>query len=394
MPTIRLTDLTIRALPAPISGTVSYIDTSLKGFAVRVSPSGVKAFTLVHGKDRRRENLGRWPHVSLAKARKRATEILADRTLGGQPLPRMSFAEAYELFNKIYAAKNRPKSVYETDRLITRHLMPKLRRKDLSEISTQDVAPIIEKLIAKTPGECKALFTAARTLFRWMEKRRLIERSPISGLDVPVRSESRDHLLSDDELASVLALAIAEQSTYGRIIELLIRTGQRVKQIAHLRAEWIDTTNKTITWPKDVMKSKREHTIPYTDAVAAIFVDLPTEGLLFPARGRETPFNGFSKSKLLFDKKLDDVEPYTLHDFRRNFSSGCAALQVDPMTVERVLAHAIPGVMGIYNRYSFLEPMRAALQKYEEWLQALLANTESTNGSDATGRNSKRPRAA
>jgi integrase len=363
---------------------VSYIDATLKGFAVRVSPSGVKAFTLVHGKERRRENLGRWPQTSLASARKRAVEILAEKTLGGRSLPRMTFEEAYKLFKSLYEAKNRPKTVYETDRLITKHLMPKLRRKDLSDITTQDVAPIIEKLIGK-PGECKSLFTAARTLFRWMEKRRLIERSPIAGLDVPVRSESRSHLLTDAELAAVLRLAIAEQTTYGRIVELLIRTGQRVKQITHLRGEWIDCDAQTITWPKEVMKSKREHTIPYPDAVAAIFDTLPKDGLLFPARGREKPFNGFSKSKELFDAKLSDVRPYTQHDFRRNLSSGCAALQVDPMTVERVLAHAIPGVMGIYNRYSFLEPMRRALQLWETHLHTLLSKLESVNGNGLQG---------
>src|SRR5713101_5552359 len=65
-----------------------------------------------------------------------------------------------------------------------------LRHRDLAEITTQDIASVVERLIP-TPGECHALFTASRTLFRWMEKRRLIERSPISGLDAPTRVMSR-----------------------------------------------------------------------------------------------------------------------------------------------------------------------------------------------------------
>lgn len=376
---MKLTDLAVKNL-AVDAGQRTFFDDTLKGFGVRVSPKSKTFVLVIHRHNRNRwETLGKYPVVSLSKAREEARNRLSEVQLGQRSvIPPMTFYEAFAAFLTTYEAKNRPKSVYEMKRLVNRHLMPKFRHHDLSEIKTQDVVTIIDKLIP-THAECKALFTAARTLFRWMEKRRHIERSPISGLDVPVRSESRTNLLDDDELGKVLALAVADQSSYGRIVELLIRTGQRVKQIAHLRAEWINTTDKTITWPRELMKSNREHTIPYTDIVAAIFTELPKEGLLFPARGRETPFNGFSKSKLLFDKKLHKVSHYTLHDFRRNFSSSCAALQVDPMTVERILAHIIPGVMGIYNRYSFLPTMRDAMQKYERWLETLLPNTENTN---------------
>jgi integrase len=205
-----------------------------------------------------------------------------------------------------------------------------------------------------------------------VERRKLIKTSPLSHLEAPSRPVSREHVLAPSELGKVLAKATREPSTFARIVELLIRTGQRVKQIAHLRAEWIDTEKRLITWPREIMKAKREHAIPFTDTVAVIFENLPKHGLLFPAKGREAPFSGFSKAKAAFDKDLG-VTAYTLHDFRRNFSSECAALAIDPLTVERILAHSIPGVAGIYNRYSYLQPMRAAMLAYERYLQRLLA---------------------
>jgi integrase len=369
---VRLTDLVIRSLPAPQAGQRVYRDDLIKGFAVRVSVGGAKTFLLISGKERAYTTIGRAGVVTLAKAREKARDILAARQLGiANEAPRMTFAEAFDLFMQGYEARNRPKSVYEMKRIVKRHLMPKLRHRDVGEITTQDIASAVEKRIS-TPGECYALFKAARTLFRWMEKRRLIERSPIGGLDAPTRVPSRDRVLTDAELAAVLGNAITENSAFGRIVELLIRTGQRVKQIAHLQVEWIDYEQQTITWPKAVMKSGRDHTIPYGDEVAAILAMLPKKGLLFLARGRDTPFNGFSKSKEAFDRKLDGVAPYTLHDFRRNFSSGCAALQVDPIAVERVLAHAIPGIAGIYNRYSYLEQMRDAHVRWQAKLASLL----------------------
>jgi Arm DNA-binding domain/Phage integrase, N-terminal SAM-like domain len=166
MPKIRLTDITLKNLKVPDHGTLSYIDTTLPGFAVRVSPSGVKAFTLVYGKERKRANLGRWPIVSIAKARKKAHDLLAERQLGiAHDSPKMTFEEAFTLFLTGYEAKNRAKSVYEMKRLINRHLMPKLKHRNLSSITTDDVASTIERMVS-TPAEARALFTAARTLFR------------------------------------------------------------------------------------------------------------------------------------------------------------------------------------------------------------------------------------
>ncbi|HEY1799026.1 MAG TPA: integrase arm-type DNA-binding domain-containing protein [Stellaceae bacterium] len=207
MPKVRLTDITIQNLPVPVAGTVSYIDSTIPGFAVRVSPSGVKAFTLVHGKDRRRENLGRYPAMKLAAARKRAGDILASHKLKlTTDLPKMTFEEAFSLFMTGYEAKNRPKTIYEMKRLVNRHLMPKFKHRDLSEITTDDVLSRIEALI-HTPAECKSLFTAARTLFRWMKRRKLIKESPLLDQDCPTIVESRSRLLSEEELRKVCQFA-------------------------------------------------------------------------------------------------------------------------------------------------------------------------------------------
>jgi len=51
--TMRLSDLSIRALPVPSNGAKLYYDNSaLPGFGVRVSRGGTRTFVLVHGRDR------------------------------------------------------------------------------------------------------------------------------------------------------------------------------------------------------------------------------------------------------------------------------------------------------------------------------------------------------
>ena len=372
---MKLTDLAVKNL-AVETGQRTFFDDALKGFGVRVSPRSKTFVLVIHRGNRNKwETLGKYPVVSLAKARDEARNRLSAVQLGIRPEPpAITFEEAYALFLTSYKAKNRDKTVYEMERLVRRHLMPKCNGRSISEISTNDLASIIDELLP-TPAESVALFTAARTLFRWVAKRRLIPISPMSGLDMPTRLVSRDRVLSDRELGAVLRQAVKEPSAFTHIVELLVRTGQRVRQISHLQAEWIDNEARTITWPKEVMKANREHTIPYPDTVAAIFETLPKHGFLFPARGRDTPFSGFSNSKRAFDKRLDGVEPYTLHDLRRSVASGWQRMGVRIEVTETLLAHrsgSFQGIVSVYQRHNYLPELRDALERWERHLAALL----------------------
>ena len=376
-----LTDLAIKSLPTPERGQRTYVDGAIPGFGVRVSPGGTKTFTLVHGPHRKRTTLGRYPIVSLAKARKAAQDILAARQLGiHHEAPRTTFEDGYALFLNVYKAKNRPKTVYEMERLVKRHLMPAFRRYQLVDLSTQDIAAVIEALV-DTPTECESAFVSARTIFRWFARRKLIKASPLADLEPPARSASRDRVLTDTELAEVLRKAVDEDSIFGEIVQLLIITGQRKSQIAHLRAEYIDHGGGLISWPAEAMK-KRPHSIPLTPMARAILPTTPTRGFLFRARGKDSPFNGFSTAKEDFDKRLEGVAPWTLHDLRRTFSTGLARLRVSPHIKEMLLSHvsAKNAVEAIYDRYTYIDEQREALLKWENHLQALLPTMEGSGG--------------
>lgn len=58
---MRLTDLAIRNLKQPEKGQRDYRDDSIPGFICRVSQAGSKTFYLMHGADRRRIALGKYP---------------------------------------------------------------------------------------------------------------------------------------------------------------------------------------------------------------------------------------------------------------------------------------------------------------------------------------------
>ena len=89
MPKLNLTDLTVKNLRVPDSGQVAYWDANLPGFGIRVSTGGTKSFVLMVGdrNSRKRITLGRYPILSLAEARVKAKEVLANITLGNYDRP-------------------------------------------------------------------------------------------------------------------------------------------------------------------------------------------------------------------------------------------------------------------------------------------------------------------
>jgi integrase len=114
------------------------------------------------------------------------------------------------------------------------------------------------------------------------------------------------------------------------------------------------------------MKGKREHTLPVAATAMTILAPLPEIGFLFRARGKSTPFNGFSTCKAVFDERAK-IAPWTLHDLRRTFSTGVARLGVAPHIKEMLLAHATAKdpVEAIYDLHTYESAMRQALEKWE-----------------------------
>jgi integrase len=100
-----------------------------------------------------------------------------------------------------------------------------------------------------------------------------------------------------------------------------------------------------------------------------------TSELIFPARGKpSTPFNGWSKAKAQLDQ-LSGVHNWTLHDLRRSYATNMARLGVPLHVIERLLNHvsgSFGGIVSVYRKHQYMDEMREAVHKYENWLKNLL----------------------
>lgn len=364
---MRLSDLASRALPLPERGQKMHWDDTLKGFGVRVSQGGTRTFVLMHGRSRQLTTLGRVGVISLADARAEARRLLAERALGKtRQLSHTSFEQAVAKFLETHTAKESTKNEYR--QLYQRYFLPKLRHESLERIQTSDLTRILDKL-ADRPAQASHAYAAISVLLNWAKGRRLIQQSPLEGLAKPKQGGSRERVLTDTEIASIFR--VENPPTIGRIIQLILLTGQRPGQIGALRADYI--TGDLISWPASAMKNGRSHQIVFGPMAGAIFAALPSEGFLFPTR-KGTPYSNWSNGKNLFDSQCG-VKDYTCHDCRRTWATKAAEWDVaDPVIIECVLAHKaiLGGVAGIYNRFKYVAPMRRAMQGYEDQIQTLL----------------------
>ncbi|HEY1852573.1 MAG TPA: Arm DNA-binding domain-containing protein, partial [Candidatus Binataceae bacterium] len=139
-----LTHAAVAALKPPIEGQIDYWDSRKPGFGVRVSMGGTKTWLLMYRQEgrKRRLTLGRFPAISVADARARATAALGDIVKGSDPASERArakadptFGELAELYLKHHArAKKKPRSVLEDQRTLDANLLPAWRDRKLPTI--------------------------------------------------------------------------------------------------------------------------------------------------------------------------------------------------------------------------------------------------------------------
>ncbi len=214
-----------------------------------------------------------------------------------------------------------------------------------------------------------------RAFLNWAVAKQLLGKNPVEKAKKPFKSNVRDRVLTDDELAQILRTT-TDASHFSRIVQLLFYTAQRRTEIGALRWDYINERDRTITWPKEAMKSARQHVLPYTEAVQNILSAIPrTSPFLFPSLNPDKPFSQWSLGMRELRAACDVSIHFQIHDFRRTAATNLARCGTPPHIVERILNHSageIRGVAAVYNRWAYMEEMRDALRKYNQLVDGIV----------------------
>jgi integrase len=208
------------------------------------------------------------------------------------------------------------------------------------------------------------------------------------------KERARTRVLSDEELRVIWA-TLSETRTFGAIVKTLLLTAQRRDEVAHMRRREIGNDG-IWTIPAGRYKTKQPNFVPLSKAALAIIEAQPKLedcDYVFPSKVK-TPFSGFGKSKAALDraaliamekqvKKGGKIEPlpnWTLHDLRRTAKTLMVRAGVRPDISERVLGHVISGVEGTYDRHSYADEKRDALEKLAAMIERIVNPPASNVG--------------
>jgi integrase len=395
MPRIRFTKTALDALQSADKEVV-YWDTGLPGFGLKVTPKGRKVFIVLYrtggaGSPLRKYTIGPYGRVTLHQARGEAQKVFAARLEGRDPAVekrekrrRLATDRIEDLIAAFLAHRlNGSRSAKEVRRILEREAVSRWKGRSVHGITRRDVIQLIGEAEGRgAPYAASKLLKVLKTFFSWCVGRALLERSPADGIPAPVKTVTRDRILSDEELTAVLRAARAMEGPYGRIVEMLALTGQRREEVARMAWDELDLTTRTWTLPGSRTKNGRPHLVHLSEPALGLLHSTPRIGsFVFSASGAK-PFQNFSGAKAELDA-ASGVQDWRLHDLRRTVVSGMARLGVAPHIADRILNHTggtISGVAAVYQRYDFLAERKAALELWGTYVDRLLTRHQSLGG--------------
>jgi integrase len=171
-----------------------------------------------------------------------------------------------------------------------------------------------------------------------------------------------------------------EDDDFGRIVRLLLLTGQRRTEVGGMAESELNLDIGTWTILAARRKNHRQHTLPLPPLALSIIKSVPrivNRDQLFGVRA--AGYTGWAKGKRDLDARLEGVRPWTLHDLRRSFATRLCDLGVAPHVVEQILNHQSGhrgGIVGVYNKSRYEREVRSALLLWAEHVRVLVEGGE------------------
>lgn len=390
-----LTDKAIgwQANRPPATGRLEFFDTVRTGLCFRVTANGAASWSHVyrHDGDLRRDTLGSYPLITLAKARQAVQE--AQEAIGRGDDPRTVKAVAVaaqarqradtvgavaEQFISKHASKRRWR---ELTRVMVRDVVPQWRDRPVASITRREVIDLIDDIAERAPTQGNRTLTVLKIFFGWAVDRDIIEADPTNRVRKPSKETQRERILTAPEIGAFWHGCDAIGEPFGEVLQLLLLTAQRKSEIAHLEWDEFESAKQRIAIAGAKYKTGRPHAVPLSDAAFAILKGRSRiEGcrFVFSTNGN-VPVAAFSKAKVRLDAAMlaylrqGDPEAtlpgWRIHDLRRTARSGLSQLGIRPDIGERVLGHVIGGVAGVYDRHTYEPEMRHALDLWAAHVQ-------------------------
>ena len=377
------------------SGKAMYLwDTELQGFGCRIGPTGKVSWLLqVWSGGKRFSDGGKARRVSfeadgIDAARSKAMAMKASdvdpvsakqerKARQRQAMAATKLGDAFAL----YSQKKGDSSTHWqwTQSKFENVIIPKLGASTaIRDITKSDIISLIDKIEKDYPVSARYTFACLRPFFSWCVSRQYIPLSPMTGLESPAVPESRDRVLSADEIKVFWKATGQLGYPWLGFYRLLLLTGQRRDEVSGMRWTEIDTRTGTWVIPKERTKNGKEHIVHLSDQALIILAMLPNidNDYVFTTT-MITPISGYGRAKERLDKLMPTDKPWRIHDLRRTFVTLSHENDLaQPHVIEAAINHltgvAKAGVAGTYNRAAYLKERRELFDSWGSYVSDLV----------------------
>jgi integrase len=386
------------ALPVPVPPATKaqafYRDDSLRGFAVRVTSTGVKTFVVekrVNGRVRR-SNIGRYGPLTVEQARKQARTVLAKMANGIDVTAEKREAAAKaatlrEAFAEFLQARQglKPKTVRDYQRVMSTSFAD-WQRKAVVDI-TKDMVERRHRKLGEEHGHAwanlsmrvlRAVLNFAAGKYEDAKGRTILPENPVKRLSHTrawYRVDRRRTYIKPHELRpwfnAVTALASDHPQAKADIVRdyllFILFTGLRRQEAARLRWEDVDLKGRTLTVTDT--KNHQPHTLPLSEFLLELLTGRhaqATSEYVFPGDGEE---GYLVEPRRQMEKVAASSEvSFTVHDLRRTFITVAESLDIPAYALKRLLNHKMGGDVTAGYIVSDVERLRKPMQQIADFL--------------------------
>jgi integrase len=369
------------------------------GLQLRVRPSGSKLWVLKYSqpytKKRTNLGLGKYPDVSLSKARKQrdeARKLLADnidpkdhrieQDQQKKEAIENTFGVVAEKWFALKLTQVKEETANHAYRGLQRHVLPTLANVPLDTIKPKAIISLLTPIANKGSLETvKRLCRNINEIMRLGVAQGIIEINYLADITklFPPAKKTNMATIKPERLPELMA-ALRDANllrTTRCLVHWQLHTMTRPIEAATARWEDIDLENKVWVIPAERMKMKKPHTIPLTEQTLELLETIRSmsdgKAYLF-TNHRDPSKHANSQSVNMALKRMGFAGELVSHGLRALASTTLNEQGFDPDVIEAALAHIDKNeVRRAYNRAEYLERRR----KLMYWWSAHISNAQN-----------------
>ena len=280
-------------------------------------------------------------------------------------------------------AKVANRSWTQADALVRRHLRPVWGKLPAADIKRADVKAVMRRSISASTAN--QVLASASAIFSWAVREEVagVTANPCQGV-ARNPTAARDRILSDAEVRQFLEAFDCAGLVRSTALKVLLLTGQRPGEVAHMRREHISggwwempgAPDDKLGWPGT--KNAQSHRVWLSKPVVRLLAEMDdNDGFVFPG-DRGGCVKGLSEAMRDVVEALD-VARATPHDLRRTFGSTVTRLGFGRDAMDRVLNHREGGIADVYDRHNYADENKRIMEATGSHLMSLATGERPSN---------------